>query len=284
MAPGTAGPQLAVQGISPAQSEASGVGLFLSAALVILLLAGAAGWYVAHRRSRAPQLAPAAAAVGAETPVMPQASAPTGASAGKPSAFPEPATVANPDAAGQAPVPARETEVRPRESGDSPVGALPEPVPVAAPPAQPAPPVETPQIPVPAPASPPRSGELHYSGPPVPQNGQVMFDNLPGARLKFTFDQQAWQPTIRRQPNGTQTLTLRSLWPGIETQCDRRHVRSGNQRRLFPDRVAHIHGGYGVTGGHLFRPATHRIRAASGVAGSGAAFLRRDVSLRNFSM
>ena len=81
--------------------------------------------------------------------------------------------------------------------------------------------METPQPAVPAaPASPPRSGELHYSGPPVPQNGQVVFENLPGARLKFTFDQQAWQPTIRRQPNGTQTLTLRSLLPGTQTQCD----------------------------------------------------------------
>jgi hypothetical protein len=54
----------------------------------------------------------------------------------------------------------------------------------------------------------------------VPQNGQVVFENLPGARLRFTFDQQAWQPTIRRQPNGTQTLTMRSLLPGVQTQCD----------------------------------------------------------------
>lgn len=151
---------------------------------------------------------------------MPQASAPAGVDAGKPSAFPDPGSAANQGSAAQARVPARETETRPRESGDSPVGAPPEPVLASAPPAQPAPPVETPQTPVSAPASPPRSGELHYSGPPVPQNGLVVFENLPGARLKFTFDQQAWQPTIRRQPNGTQTLTLRSLLPDMQTQCD----------------------------------------------------------------
>jgi hypothetical protein len=54
----------------------------------------------------------------------------------------------------------------------------------------------------------------------VPQNGEVVFDDLPGARLKFTFDHEAWQPIIARQPNGTQRLILRSIKPGMQTQCD----------------------------------------------------------------
>jgi hypothetical protein len=47
-----------------------------------------------------------------------------------------------------------------------------------------------------------------------------VFENLPGARLKFTFDRGVWQPVISRQPNGTQKLTLRSLSPDLQTRCD----------------------------------------------------------------
>jgi hypothetical protein len=63
------------------------------------------------------------------------------------------------------------------------------------------------------------SGMLH-AAVEVAQNGEVVFENLPGGRLKFTFDHSAWQPTISRQPNGTQTLVMRSLKPGIQTTCD----------------------------------------------------------------
>lgn len=54
----------------------------------------------------------------------------------------------------------------------------------------------------------------------VPQNGELTFTNLPGDRLRFTFDHDAWSPSIRRQPDGTQTLTMRSIKPGIQTKCD----------------------------------------------------------------
>jgi len=66
----------------------------------------------------------------------------------------------------------------------------------------------------------PTSGMLHYSGPPVPYGGTVVFINLPGDRLSFVFDHQSWQPLISRQPDGTQKLTLRSLKQGEQTQCD----------------------------------------------------------------
>jgi hypothetical protein len=65
----------------------------------------------------------------------------------------------------------------------------------------------------------PQSGTLHYSGPPIPQNGVVVFDHLPGGRLRFSYDQSIWHPTIVRNPDGTQKLILRSSSPGSQTEC-----------------------------------------------------------------
>ena len=67
---------------------------------------------------------------------------------------------------------------------------------------------------------PPTNGMLHYSGPPVHFGETVTFTGLPGGMLRFTFDHSAWQPLISRQPDGTQTLTLRSLMQDVQTQCD----------------------------------------------------------------
>ena len=50
--------------------------------------------------------------------------------------------------------------------------------------------------------------------------GQVVFYNLPGDRLRLTFDHAAWQPSIHREPDGGQTLTMHSLKPGTGLQCD----------------------------------------------------------------
>jgi hypothetical protein len=69
-------------------------------------------------------------------------------------------------------------------------------------------------------ATQPRSGVLHYLGSPVPFGGVVVFDNLPNARLKFSFDRSAWQPTIKVNTDGTKTLTLTSLKQGYQTRCD----------------------------------------------------------------
>src|SRR5208282_1968486 len=49
------------------------------------------------------------------------------------------------------------------------------------------PPLRSPMSPLPAQPAPPHSGVRHYQGPPVPYGGVVVFDNLPKARLKFTF-------------------------------------------------------------------------------------------------
>lgn len=66
----------------------------------------------------------------------------------------------------------------------------------------------------------PRSGTLHYQGPPVAHNGEVVFDHLPHARLKFNFDHQAWSLTIKSNPDGTKKVTLISQAPGYQTSCD----------------------------------------------------------------
>jgi serine/threonine protein kinase len=70
-----------------------------------------------------------------------------------------------------------------------------------------------------APAN-PTSGLLRYSGPPVPLNGKVTFQNLPPVRLKFVFDHDAWQPIISRQANGSQTLVLVSKKQGLQSKCE----------------------------------------------------------------
>lgn len=66
----------------------------------------------------------------------------------------------------------------------------------------------------------PRSGTLHYSGPPVQYGGIVVFSGLPAGRLRFSFDHQAWQPLISRQLDGSQTLRLRSLQHSAQLECN----------------------------------------------------------------
>jgi len=89
-----------------------------------------------------------------------------------------------------------------------------QPVVTAQPPASTSsPPVET---------SSPRFGVVCNGAVNVPQNGTMVFKDLPSDRLHFTFDHDAWQPTIQPQPDGRKTLVMRSLKPGIQTYC---HVR-----------------------------------------------------------
>jgi hypothetical protein len=75
----------------------------------------------------------------------------------------------------------------------------------------------------PAPAaeeSKPTSGVLCNGPVEVRQNWEFTFRNLPGGQLKFTFDHDAWLPLIHREPDGTQTVIMRSIKPGIQTKCD----------------------------------------------------------------
>ena len=147
--------------------------------------------------------------IGATSPAAaPSAAAP---SAAAPSAGPPPAPVVS--AAKEAPAPSPAPVVSAAKKAPAP---LPAPVVSAA---------KEPPAPLPAPISPPAtvasptSGVLHATIAPA-QQGDVFFENLPGGRLQFTFDHDAWRATIRREPNGTKTLVMHPLKPGSQTACD----------------------------------------------------------------
>jgi hypothetical protein len=190
--------------------------LWLAVPLLALVAAVLAGFWFYHRWHASPR-------PGSNTTVGSQ---PPGTEAAGSPLQPQPLT-------GQAqpanPAPPAQTEVqRPNVPPPAlPVTAAPPP-PFRQPPPRPetpkpAPPRPNPE-PVPLPpvvqSAPATSGVLHYHGAPVPQNGEVVFADLPAARLRFTFDLQSWQPLISRQPNGLKKLVLRSLKPGWQTECD----------------------------------------------------------------
>jgi hypothetical protein len=78
---------------------------------------------------------------------------------------------------------------------------------------------EPPQRTITAPP-PPQTGILRCPGVAVPFNGQVVFEHLPGGRLRFQVDPLgAWALMIKRQGDGSQTLTLVSKLPTIQTYC-----------------------------------------------------------------
>lgn len=66
------------------------------------------------------------------------------------------------------------------------------------------------------------SGVLCDGTVSVPQYGAMFFRNLPANRLSITFGQDAWQASIHLEPDGTQTLAMRSLKAGIQIEC---HMR-----------------------------------------------------------
>ena len=73
------------------------------------------------------------------------------------------------------------------------------------------------------PAPPPaqaRSGVRRYQGPPVPHGGLVVFDNLPKARLRFTFDRAAWELILKTNPDGTKKAILISQAQGYQSSCE----------------------------------------------------------------
>jgi len=177
---------------------------------VVLVMAGCIGaWYFYHHRTAS--VASAAVPTGQnqvagsiahlEQPAKPSASTDEPSALNPPQSKPAPGaspSVTTRSAAGS-PVARQVTQA---------VARQPEPLPLVAPPPSP-----------PAPAA-QRSEMLHYQGPPVPYHGQVVFDHLPQARLKFKFDHQAWMLSIKPYPDGTKRVTLTSLLPGNQTNCD----------------------------------------------------------------
>ncbi|HLX45184.1 MAG TPA: serine/threonine-protein kinase [Bryobacteraceae bacterium] len=138
----------------------------------------------------------------------PEASAPQAQA--PPPAAPEPAAPKASSPKPPRPAAATQTDEDRQRQLEQQKSAPPPPSPVE----QQKPPVDS------APAAHPTSGILRYSGPPVPLNGKVTFQNLPAARLRFTFDHDAWQPVISRQANGSQTLILVSKKQGLQSKCE----------------------------------------------------------------
>jgi len=64
------------------------------------------------------------------------------------------------------------------------------------------------------------TGQLSYTGQPVPQNGEVVFNGLPAGNIRLTYDTRAWSHRLVPQPDGKQRLILVSLKPGTQKKCD----------------------------------------------------------------
>jgi hypothetical protein len=193
-------------GLYPAPKQGPGAGLWVGLFGVLLLICGAGLWYGFHAgliagaggkqvASAEPVPPPVAAPVAAPAPSPAPANPPPNPDFAKPEAPPP-----NPDfAKNKSHAPAVDQPVR--DAGPKPTAA------------DPAPPV------TPKPAVGQTTGTLH-AAVEVQQNGEVVFENLPAGRLRFTYDHTAWQPTIHRQANGTQTLIMRSLKAGVQRSCD----------------------------------------------------------------
>lgn len=213
----------------------SGAGIWIGLLGFLLVLGGAGLWFyttriAGHSPATTVQVAttstPTPADPGAPTPQptlapTPDPSQPNGQPTGQPTGQPADPNQPTPTPASRlvaAPTPNPTTEVIPPNPDQAQKNSAPTPAPrqpsqsgSQARPAAAPPPV--------TPARQQTSGVLHASVE-VAQNGEVVFENLPGGRLKFTFDHSAWRPTISRQANGTQTLVMRSLRPGIQRTCD----------------------------------------------------------------
>jgi hypothetical protein len=176
----------------------SGAGIWLGLTGLVLLAAGGAVYLY---MTRGPGFQTASTQV-AEAPAQPAAPV----AAPPPSPTPE-VIPPNPDFA--------KKEAAPAPSSPP---AQPKPKPAISKSSNPSPPSAPPAQPVRAAAA-PTSGKLH-AAVEVGLNGEVVFENLPDARLRFIYDHSAWRPTISHQANGTQTLVMRSLKPGIQRVCD----------------------------------------------------------------
>ena len=199
--PPPAVPAALVQQRAPPAKGGAGAGVWIGIIGLLLLVGGAGLWFYSTRAQATSTVQVAATPVTApapSTPATPEVIPPNPDFA-KPEVIPPNPDFAKKDQAPPA-VPAQPARPKPAANSSAPVSKP-----------APARPVK--------PAASPTSGVLHASVE-VAQNGEVVFENLPGARLKFTFDHQAWRPTISHQTNGTQTLVMRSLKPGIQTTCD----------------------------------------------------------------
>ncbi|HEV1285623.1 MAG TPA: zinc ribbon domain-containing protein [Bryobacteraceae bacterium] len=209
----------------PPAKQGSGIGVRIGLLGVLLLIGGAGLWFYTTHGGGFPGFHAAPAVQVAAQPVAAQ---PVAAPAPAPSTAPE-VPPPNPDSAKPDVPPSNPDSAKPQNPPPNPdfskKDRVPAPAvdrPVRSAPARPRPADPAPP-PQPAPTKPavtrPTTGTLHATVE-VAQNGEVVFENLPVGRLRFIYDHAAWQPTIHRQTNGTQTLVMRSLKAGIQRSCD----------------------------------------------------------------
>jgi hypothetical protein len=196
--------------------EGAGAGVWIGIIGLLLLTAGGGLWFYTTRIHPRQVAQPVTQPVTQTTPQpVPRepiqvAAAPTPPA---PDVVPPNPDFAKPDSAKNDKAP----KTGPRQDTSPPIQTRNRNPPAA--PASPPRPAPEPVPPQPVRPAGPTSGTLHATVE-VAQYGEVVFENLPGGRLKFTFDHSAWQPTIHRQSNGTQTLIMRSLKRGIQRTCD----------------------------------------------------------------
>jgi hypothetical protein len=210
-------PQSAQFAVEPPAKQGAGAGVWIGLLGLLLLMGGAGLWFYTMHIHAAPAVQVAAQPVPAPAPSTTPETPPPNPDLAKPEVPPPNPDFAKPEVPPPNPDFAKKDQV-PAPAVDQPVRSSPtvRPKPADSAPASP-PPVVTPKPAVKA-AS-PTTGTLH-AAVEVQQNGEVVFENLPAGRLRFVFDHSAWQPTIHRQTNGTQTLVMRSLKPGIQRSCD----------------------------------------------------------------
>jgi RNA polymerase subunit RPABC4/transcription elongation factor Spt4 len=219
-------PSAAPVATGPVVKKSSNAGLWIVLFVLILGAGGAGAWYFLsykpnHNTNSVTASAPTdAAGAVSVTPVTPPSTPAPSADHATAPATSAVAPLDQPaDTPSTAPAQAAPVSPPPPVPGSTPPThhAAPAPVPSSAhvkPPPEPGP--VPPLDPLP---TQPTSGTLRYSGPPVAQNGVVVFDHLPGARMRFTFDRDSWQPIISHNSDGTQKLTLRSTRPGTQSDC-----------------------------------------------------------------
>jgi hypothetical protein len=64
-----------------------------------------------------------------------------------------------------------------------------------------------------------RSGTLECTGPPVPQNAEYVFRNLPQVPLNLDYDRKVWDARLVPAENQTQKLILRNRSSGPQKKC-----------------------------------------------------------------
>jgi hypothetical protein len=181
-------------------------GFVIGIVAAVLAAVGVWAWYVhAHRSvtsvARVPTESQLVPATQVEQPSKPSPSIPASTASGPQHSKTLPVAV---------PTLVVQAKQFPVDSAQQLVKVTPTPETVLPPPLLQVPP--TPAVPL--------SGALHYQGPPVPYNGTVVFDHLPHARLKFSFDREAWTLTIKPNPDGTKRVTLISQKQGYQENCD----------------------------------------------------------------